>query len=159
LKTVVQYIIPALLALLVCYGGICWAISITATGNWSETIDASDLTAGAGSNLIDTYQSAADAVSMDIAATSGNWKLDVKKINSNWHDNLHLYIQRTSDGTGPGSISGGDSYLEVTDIDITFFSGNGDRSNVNVRLKLTGVSVQVPPGVYTAAVYYTVSDQ
>lgn len=159
MKTVFQYIIPALLGLLVCCGGICWAISITATGSWSETIDASDLTAGAGSNLIDTCQSAADAVSIDIAATSGNWKLDVKKINSNWHDDLHLYIQRTSDGAGPGSISGGDSYQEITDIDINFFSGNGDRSNVSVQLKLTGVSIQVPPGVYTAAVYYTVSDQ
>jgi hypothetical protein len=159
LKTVVQYIIPALLALLVCYGGICWAISITATGNWSETIDASDLTAGAGSNLIDTCQSAADAVSIDIAATSGNWGLDVKKITSNWHNNLHLHIRRASDGTGSGTISGGDSYQEVTDIDQSFFSGNGDRSNVNIQLKLTGVSIQVPPDVYTATVYYTVSDQ
>ena len=127
------------------------------TGNWSETIDASDLTAGAGSNLIDTCQSAADAVSIDIAATSGNWGLDVKKITSNWHNNLHLHIRRTSDGTGSGTISGGNSYQEVIDTDQDFLSGSGN-TNVNVQLQLTGVSIQVPPGVYTATVWYTVSD-
>ena len=147
------------MASFVCSGGICWAISITATGSWSETIDASDLQAGAGSDLISTYESAADTVSIDITATSGNWGLDVKKIDTNWHSNLHLHVKRTSDGTGSGTISGGDSYQEVTDIDQSFFSGNSDRSNVNVQLKLTGVSIQVPPDTYTTTIYYTVFDQ
>jgi hypothetical protein len=161
LKRIVQYIISALLVLIACYGGICWATSsITATGNWSDlTIGASNLAAGAGSNLIDTYQSAADAVSINITDTSGNWGLVVKRDNSTWHPNLHLHIRRTSDGSGSGSISGGNSYQEVTDIDQSFFSGNSDRSNVNVQFELTGVSIQVPPDVYTATVYYTVSDQ
>ena len=160
LKRIVRYIIPALLATFVCGAGICWAASITATGNWLDlTINASNLTGGAGSNLIDTYQSDPAAVSITITATSGNWGLNVKKINSNWHDNLHLHIKRTSDGTGSGSVSGGGSYQEVKDIDQGFFSGNGDRSNVNVQLELTGVSIQVPPAVYTATVYYTVSDE
>jgi len=159
LKKVVQYIIPVLLASLICCGGICWAISITVTGSWSETIDALDLQAGAGSDLISTYESAAEAVSIDISATSGNWGLDVKKIDTNWHSNLHLHVKKTSDGTGSGSISGGDSYQEVTDIDQSFFSGNGDRSNVNVQLKLNGVSIQVPPDTYTTTIYYTVTDQ
>jgi len=135
------------------------SISITVTGSWSETIDASDLVAGAGSDLISTCQSAADAVSIDTTETSGNWGLDVKKVDTNWHSNLHLYVKRTSDGTGPGSISDGDSYQEITDTDLSFFSGNGDRSNVNVQLQLTGVSVQVPPDTYTTTIYYTVTDQ
>ncbi len=98
-------------------------------------------------------------MSIDITATSGNWGLDVKKIDTNWHSNLHLHVKRTSDGTGSGTISGGDSYQEVTDIDQSFFSGNSDRSNVNVQLKLTGVSIQVPPDTYTTTIYYTVFDQ
>ena len=84
--------------------------------------------AGAGSNLIDTSESASAAVSINITDTSGNWGLVVKRDSSNWHSNLHLYIKRTSDGSAPGSISGGTSYQEVTDIDQSFFSGNGDRS-------------------------------
>ena len=134
-------------------------ISITVTGSWSETINASDLQAGAGSDLISTYESAAAAGWINITETSGNWAVDVKKVDTNWHSNLHLHIQRTSDGNGSGSIAGGVSYQELTDIDQSFFSGSDDRSNVNVQLKLTGVSIQVPPDTYTTTIYYTVSDQ
>lgn len=134
-------------------------ISITVTGSWSENINASDLQAGAGSDLISTYESATDAVSIDVTETSGNWAVDVKKIDTHWHSNLHLHIKRTSDGTGSGSISGGGAYQEVTDTDQSFFNGSGDRSNVNIQLKLTGVSVQVTPDTYTTTVYYTVYDQ
>lgn len=151
--------LPVLLACLICSGGICWAISITATGSWPETIDSDDLQAGAGSDLISTYESAADAVTIDISATVGDWGLDVKKIDTNWHSNLHLHVKRTSDGDGLGSISGGDAYQEVTDTDQSFFSGNDDRSSITVQLKLTGVSIQVPSDAYTTTVYYTVSDQ
>ena len=156
MKTAVPYIIPALLAVVICSAGVCWAISITATGSWSETIDASDLTGGAGTDLNSTYQSAADAVKINISATA-NWRVDVKKINGNWHSSLLLSVKRSSDGTGAGSISGGTAYLEVTDIDQSFFSGNKSRNNVCVQFRLTGVSIQVPPGVYTATVYYTVT--
>lgn len=159
MKTIVRYVVPGLLALVICSSGICWAITIAVTGNWSETIDASDLQAGAGSDLIDTHESTADLVTIDISATAGNWSLDVKKIDGNWHPDLLLHAKRTSDGTGSGSISGGVAYQQIIDIDQSFFSGNGDRSSVNVQLKLTGVSIQVPPDVYTTTVYYTVSDQ
>ena len=160
MKRIVQYIVSTLLVLVTCYAEICWAILITAPGGWSQTIGASNLTGGAGSNLIDTYQSDPAAVSITITATSGNWGLNVKKsTSSNWPSSLHLYIQRTSDGTGSGSISGGNSYQEVMDFDLPFFSGNGDRSNVPVQFELTGVSIQVPPDVYSATIQYTVSDQ
>jgi hypothetical protein len=159
-KRAVTYTLFAFSAFLIYSHGLCWAISISAPGSWSQTIGASNLTGGAGSNLNGTYQSDPAAVSVTITATSGNWGLNVKKsTSSNWPGSLHLYIQRTSDGSGLGSISGGNSYQEVTDIDQNFFSGNGDRSNVSVRLKLTGVSIQVPPDVYTATVDYTVSDE
>ena len=156
MKTAVPYIIPALLAVVICYGGVCWAISITATGSWSQTIDASNLTGGAGTDLNSTYYSAYDAVKINISATA-NWEVAVKKINGNWHSSLLLSVKRSSDGTGAGSISGGTAYLEVTDIDQSFFSGNKSRNNVCVQFRLTGVSIQVPPGVYTATVYYTVT--
>jgi len=141
------------------YCALCWGITIAVTGSWSETIDASDLAAGAGSDLLSTYESPVDAMSIDISATAGNWGLDVKRIDSNWHGSLYLYAQRTSDGTGSGTITGGESYTEVTTTDQSFFSGNDDRSNVTVQLKLTGVSIQVPIDVYTTSIYYTVTDQ
>lgn len=155
---VVSLLAVILLSSIIITGEICWAISIVTTGTWSETIDASDLAAGAGSNLISSYESASNAVSMDISATIGNWGVDVKKIDTNWHGDFHLYVQRTSDGTGSGTISGGGTYQEVSDSDLNFFSGSDDRSNVDIQLKLTGVSIQVSPDVYTTTIYYTVFD-
>ncbi len=137
------------------------AISITATGIWFETINSADLQAGAGSDLTSAYESAADAASISVSGTGGtsdNWRIDVKKTDTTWHSSLHLYVKRTSDGTGSGSISGGTSYQEAADTDQSFFSGAGDRSGADIQLRLTGVSVQIPPDAYSATVYYTVVD-
>jgi hypothetical protein len=146
-------IILALSFLLIFFCEISWSTDITVTGSgWSENIDALNLLAGAGSNLIDTYQSAADAVQLNITAT-GNWKVQVEKTDSTLPGGLHLYIRKTSTPEG--------SYQEVTDIDQDFLgvSGTGN-TNVNVQFKLTGVSIQVlPPGSYSATIQYTVFDQ
>jgi len=155
-KKAVTNTLLAVSAVFLCSGGLCWAISITATGSWSETIGSPP--PAAGSDLPNTCESASNAISINITTTSGNWGLTVKKIDSKWHANLHLWVKRTSDGSGSGSISGGSSYQEATDIDNAFFNGNGDRNNVTIQLQLTGVSIQVPPDTYTTTVYYTVSD-
>jgi hypothetical protein len=137
------------------------AISITSIGFWAETIDATDLAAGPGSDLEDTYESAADQVSLDISGATGDsdaWRVDVRRVDSAWHADLHLHVQRTSDGSGGGSISGGSSYQEIGESYQSFFSGSGDRNQIDLRLKITGVSVQVPAAAYSSAVYYTVVD-
>jgi hypothetical protein len=82
--------------------------------------------------------------------------VDVKKSDTNWHANFQLYVRRTSDGSGSGSISGGTSYQEITDTDQSFFNGTLDRSNITGQLELTGVTVQIPVDTYTTTVYYTV---
>lgn len=137
------------------------AIDISATGSWSDTIDASDLQAGAGSNLIDTYESVAGATALTISNTTGNgdnWRVDVRRTDTTWHGNFHLYVKRTSDGTGGGSISGGLDYIEITTIDSQFFSGAGDRNSISLRYQLTGMSVSVPPNAYSTTVTYTIVD-
>lgn len=121
-------------------------------GGWSDlTISASNLTGGAGSSLSDTYQSDPAAVQLNITST-GNWKVQVKKFDSTLPGILHLHIRKTSDPAG--------SYQEVTDFDQDFsgVSGTGD-GTVTAQFKLTGVSIQVPPGSYSATIQYTVLDQ
>jgi len=132
------------------------AEEITVTGSWSETIDASDLVAGAGSDLIGTYEGYSDQIVLDIDVGRGDFRVDVSKINTNWHSDFQLYVRRTSDGTGDGEISGGTSYQEVTDTYHSFFTFKKDRTGINLQLKLSGVSVQVAPDTYTTTVYYTV---
>ncbi|GAI92122.1 unnamed protein product [marine sediment metagenome] len=129
---------------------------ITVTGSWSETIDASDLVAGAGSDLIGTYESNSDQIVLDIDVGGGNFRVDVSKINTNWHSDFQLYVRRTSDGTGDGEISGGTSYQEITDTYQSFFTLKKDRTGINLQLKLSGVSVQVAPDTYTTTAYYTI---
>jgi hypothetical protein len=69
-----------------------------------------------------------------------------------------LYVKRTGDGTGGGSILGGDSYQEVTTSDVSFFSGAGDRTAVNIQLKVTGASLSMLPNIYSTSIIYTVVD-
>jgi hypothetical protein len=136
-------------------------ISITATGSWYEVIDENDLESGPGSDLKSTYESAVDEVVIDITGTVGdldNWRVDVKRVDSNWHSQFHLYDKRTSEGSGTGSISGGTAYQEIGEADQSFFTGSGDRTNIAVQLKLGGMSIQVSPDVYSTDVYYTVVD-
>lgn len=152
----------AIIPVVIMVGEVIAQISITTTGGVSRTIDASDLVSGAGSDLISDYESAADAVSANISGTTGaedQWRVDVRKVNTTWHGNLHLYIRRTSDGDAPSTrISGGGSYQEVTGTDQEFFNGEGDITGIEAQTKLSGVSIHIPPDTYSAVVYFTVVD-
>jgi hypothetical protein len=136
------------------------ALDLSTTGGWTETINELDLVSGAGSDLIDTYQSATDATSMTISNCTGdtdNWRLDVRRIDdAGWHGDFTLYVKRTSDGEGTGSISGGQSYIEITTTDTELFSGAGDRSNISIQYQLTGMSINVLPDTYSEIITFTV---
>jgi len=137
------------------------AIDISATGGWIETIDASDLVSGAGSNLIDTYESASDATVIHISNCVDKfdqYRVDVRRVDGTWHADFTLYVQRTSNGSGEGTIKGGQNYFEITATDSEFFSGKGDRSNINVQYELTGMSISVSPNIYSTTVVFTVVD-
>ena len=133
--------------------------SITVTGDWIETIDSLDLQGGPGGSLISDYESEPNVGEIRIrGAGLGSWRVDVGKIDINWHSNFRLYVHRTSPGQGKGDISGGKSYQEITDVDQPFFSGSRSRREIFIQLKLIGVSILVPPGTYSTTVRYTVVD-
>lgn len=133
------------------------AQDITVTGSWSGSIDGSDLQSGAGSDLVDTYESLSDQIIIDVTGAGMNsWRVDVSKVDGNWDGNFHLYVRRTSDGIGMGPINGGTAYQEVMDTDQSFFDSQQSRTDIHVQLKLNGVSVQIPPDAYSTTVYYTV---
>lgn len=70
----------------------------------------------------------------------------------------YLFVKRTSDGTGGGTISGGTTYQQITDTDQSFFTGTGGKKAVTIEFKLDNVSVQIPFGTYTTSVIYTIVD-
>jgi hypothetical protein len=137
------------------------ALDLTTTGSWSRTITAADLRSGAGSDLYDTQESSTDEVTLDISSATGagdQWRVDVHRLDATWPSGVHLWVRRTGDGSGSGSISGGASYHEITTSDSEFFSGFGDRSDINLQFRITGMSLSVPPDAYSSSVSYTVVD-
>jgi len=156
------FALPGILILALITAGLpAAAISIDAAGGVSDTISAADLTAGAGSDLAPVYPSAGNAVVLGITETAGvgdSWRVDVKMTTGTWHGNLDLAVKRNSDGSGGGSVSGGATFLLLSAADQEFFSGAGDRSGIRIHLRLSGVSVQVPPDTYSATVTFTVVD-
>lgn len=137
------------------------AIDLTTAGSWTRIITTSDLQGGAGSDLIASYTSAVSEVSLSITGTTDaadNWRIDVRRTDDTWHDNLTLRIRRTSDGIGPGFVTGGDAYQAITLIDAPLFSGAGDRTGVTLQLQLSGMSVNVPAATYSTTITYTVVD-
>ncbi len=131
------------------------SINVIITGSWDLSITANDLVSGAGSELKSIYESNEDAITIDITQTGKDWRIDIHKEDTNWPSNFHLYVKRTSGGSG---ISGGTTYQEVTDVDTYFFGGEKRQSGINVQLKLSGVSLTVPPNSYITTVIYTVTE-
>ena len=131
------------------------AQDITASGQWTETIDSSDLESGAGSDLPGTYESDADATTLDVTY-SQPWRVSVHRADVTWSPGFTLYARRTSSGTGSGSISGGLSYIEVTTLGTELFTGSDDRTGIDVQYSLTGMSIGISPATYRTTVTYTV---
>lgn len=144
----------------VCIGTVR-AIDLASAGDWTRTITAADLQAGAGSDLTATYLSDPVVMSLAITGTIDNndtWRIDVRRTDSNWHNDFTLAIKRTGDGSGGGGIADGDAYRAITMTDASFFTGAGDRFNVPLQLQLTGMSIQAPPATYSTTITFTVVD-
>lgn len=138
------------------------AIDISAAGGWNETVNQSDLVAGAGSQLIDTYEGTTGGTVIDVSNCTDdadNWRVDVRRIDDgDWHGDFILYVKRTSDGSGSGSVSGGLSYVEITTTDTQLFIGAGDRDGMELQYRLTGMSTAASPDNYSQTIVFTVVD-
>jgi len=144
--------------LTVCLGTSLAAGDITATGGWTEVIDAGDLVSGAGSDLQSVYESATDATILDVTPAFDFYDVYVRRSDTNWSGDFSLYIKRTGDGTGAGSISFGASYKEVTTVDTKFFSGYMSRTGIPIQYKLSGMSVNIAPDSYSTTIIFTIVD-
>lgn len=149
--------IAAVVCLFTCLGfpPTCFGQDISASGGWTETIDVGDLVSGAGSNLTDAYVSAASATTVSLTY-AGSWRVDVKRTDSVWHADYTLFSQRTSGGSGGGTIAGGLSYQGISTTDAAFFSGTADRSGIDLQYRLTGMSVSAQPATYSTTVTFTI---
>ncbi len=133
---------------------------------WSLTVGSADIVGGAGGDFASEYESAVDEKQLKIINRgppnlSRSYRVDVRKDDSSWDSRITLYIRRTSDGTGTGTITGGTVYQEVTGQDMSFFSGNENRDNIDVQFKVSGgyAGEALSADSYVTGVVYTVTRQ
>jgi hypothetical protein len=134
------------------------ATGLDATGSWSETVNAADLSSGPGSTLVSAYTSPSGQAMFDISDTN-NWVVHVSRTDASWDSSTHLFIMRSSSGTGSGQITGGTSFIEVTGASQQLCSGRNDRTGIGLQFMLTGISVQTPPGSYSTTITLTVTNK
>lgn len=160
IRAVSSFLLP--LALLISNPGPAAAeINIVVTGSWNEVIDRNDLSAGAGSDLAGSFTSSNKENLITINGTMNkrdNWQVSVKRVDTLWDGRMRLFVRRTSNGAGPGTISGGEAFVPVAQNDVVFFTGAGNLNNIRVQLQVTGTSIELPPNVYTSTIQYTVID-
>lgn len=131
---------------------------ITANGNWTLVADASQLVSGAGSDLKPQYESATGTTTINVTnIPAGNsWRVVVHLADNTWNPALKLYIRRTSDGNGSGTITGGGAYVEVTGADTEIFCGTSTRCGIAIQTQLTGVSRNIMPNTYNTGLVFTI---
>jgi len=105
------FVIIGIVLVLTHRGQLLRAQTISLTGSWTLTIDVSNLIGGPGTDLTDTYESAANQIVIDVSATGNtSWRVDVRKSDITWPGQFHLDVRRTGNGTGNGDVSGGLTY-------------------------------------------------
>jgi hypothetical protein len=137
------------------------AIAITVSGSWTLAIGQSNLTGSAGSNLTSSYESSTSQLSMSISGLSSTlttWRVDVKRIDTNWNPGFTISIKRTNSGTsGTGTVnSGGTTYTAVTTTAQSLWTGRGNKSGIYLQEKLDGISCSIPAATYRTTLSFTV---
>jgi hypothetical protein len=135
--------------------------NVIVRGGWTNPIDSNNLISGAGSNLVNTYQSGVKTTTLTITGCKNNndaWQVYVNRSDINWPINFVLYIKRTGvgDGTEGATVNGGLSFQAVNAAETFFLSGTGNRHNIPIQYQLSGVSLQTGPNNYSAGVIFTV---
>ena len=105
-----------------------------------------------------TYMTSDGGVTLSIvgaATNASSWRIDVRRESARWPSGVRLWVRRSGAGMGSGRIRGGETFQEVTPTSTFLCSGSGDRLNVPLQIKVTGLSFQTPVGTYTAALAYT----
>ncbi len=143
-------------ATLAALAGMASAADITSAGDWVEMLNASNLTAGAGSDLPACMQSISGVTTLSISNVAGPWRVTVRSGTGTWDSHVTLYVKRTSAGIGSGTITGGDTYTAVSSTDTDFFSGSSNRSTISVQYKLMGLAHHLPPATYLSTLSFTV---
>lgn len=151
---------------LACGSSLAQTIQVTGS-NWNPVISSASVTeAGLDYTSDASVQSSSSQSTISLAPGGGflgyyfgAWRVDVRKVNTNWDNRLKIYARRTSNGSGFfGGIQNGTSYQEIQNVDQSFFDGSGYRNNITIQYSISGFSVLIPVDTYSTTVMYTLID-
>ena len=139
-----------------------WGVKLKINGFWNLDVDYTDLSGEGGSDFNNEFLSTENMVTLSVdQKDSKNWELDVRKIDLNWHNELHLFVRRSSEGVGDptkSGITGGTLFLDILDSESLFMTGWGRRNSIGLQFKLTGLTASLPADPYTTTIVYTALD-
>lgn len=142
------------------------SISVVGT-SWTPIIP---VITEAGSDYAGTYESPVGQIKLNVAVplllSSG--KISVRyEPNPKWNSTLKIHISKLDDGFGLCLLCsldppGATPFKEITQTDIELFkiyavANLASVNNINIGLKLSGVSVTVPVDNYSARIVFTIS--
>lgn len=142
--------------LLILCGHFASGADLISMGDWVETITATNLVAGAGSDLQPRFESISGVTILTISNASGAWTLRARLSGTGGHGDVSVQVKRTSTGGGTGSIEGGTTYTDLSSLDSEIFNGTESRENISLQFKLTGISCQISPDTYLSSIIFTV---
>jgi hypothetical protein len=138
------------------FATLAQSADLTSMGDWTESITATDLVSGAGTDLKPQFESAAGVTTLTVSNAPGPWTVSVKRTGNGGHGDVTVYVKRVSGGSGIGTIDGGTAYQTLTGADVDLFSGTEDRNGISLQFKLTGITRDVPPANYLSTIVFTV---
>lgn len=140
-------------------------IDLVAQANWTVIAPSTSI-ADAGNNYSSSIlESASNQVVFSITGGSlVNYNIQVSRIDSDWSNQLSIFVRRTGSGTSGalGSINGGTNYQQVNTFPQNFINGSlgltGSRANVPVQFRIDGISVLLPAKTYATTIVFTLSN-
>jgi hypothetical protein len=135
-----------------------WAADVIVTGALVEVNDSgatpSALLDRAGRAVV-TRKDEVLVTVCNTGAPRAAWRLDIRRNDVEWPVGLRLRVRRTGDGAGTGLVAGGREYVEVGPTYRTLCSGTGDRMNVPLQFKISGLPLDLDAGTHAANIVYT----
>ncbi len=129
---------------------------IRVTGSWTLSIPSTIVTE-AGADMQNTFTSNPDQFEIDIKAKDW-WQVEIRLDDNNLPQPIELWVRRTGNGQGGGTINGGTEFQQLSQTYQLFFTGSKNRRNIPIQFEFRNVSVTVNSGTYTTTIVYTLTD-
>lgn len=148
--------------------------SINTSGNWAFSRGTTDIS-DAGLDLSNTASSGITGqttVNLMNINKEKNYRVSIKRVDSNWNSNLIITATKESDGvSSPPNKTitinplGTAASVIVTNLNQVFFTlavgtncNSCSLNNITVRYQISGISVTLPAANYSTEIQYTISD-